>query len=437
MYKIASVGNSFLGTELVNFDSAISLTDFDIVIIDPVHVGGSFPKFSTGADNRRNIRDKDAHILLDLMTRRKSEISALVNNGRMIVSFLAPLFDVVVSSPRLDKRILDNYSWISGEALRLFTHRIVDGLGTNLRCVNNKHLFSPYYFALQKELIFSAYVNDLTDNFKYGEPFIVNSANQIAGFTCKVSNGLMVFLPYFNMVEEENAKKFIGVLLQIAKKYFGTNIVTPPPAWTKSFAVPGVKEIQRKIDDIGKEIENLSLMKKEKERGRDDLENYKFLLYEQGHVLESKVVDAFKLLGFNAETIPTENTDFDVVLQSEEGRAIAEVEGKDDSAVHKDKIDQLLSAINQDAEGKDVFAKGVLVGNHFRLKPVNERGQPFTETVIRLAKQYRYALITTDELFAAAVYFLENPEDETMKKACRMAIFETDGEVVQFPLPKQ
>ena len=128
---------------------------------------------------------------------------------------------------------------------------------------------------------------------------------------------------------------------------------------------------------------------------------------------------------------------FDVILESEEGRAIAEVEGKDDSAIHKDKIDQLLSAINQDGENRETFAKGILVGNHYRNKVLDEREEPFTKTVVNLAKQYHYALVTTVDLYKATVYFLQHPEDEDCKKACRVAIFEADGSIVKFPIPEE
>jgi hypothetical protein len=229
----------------------------------------------------------------------------------------------------------------------------------------------------------------------------------------------------------------VGVLLQIAKKYFGSDVKTPPPDWTNAFKVPGITVLDEKIREIEKKIIELEMGKAEIEKEYSGLNDYKFLLYEQGHTLERKVLDTLRLMGFKADTVPGENTDFDVILESEEGRAIAEVEGKDDSAIHKDKIDQLLSAINQDGEQRGFFAKGVLVGNHFRYKKLEEREEPFTKTVINLAKQYHYALVTTVDLYKATVYFLQHPEDEDCKKACRKAIFEADGSVVQFPIPKE
>lgn len=303
-----------------------------------------------------------------------------------------------------------------------------------MHLVENNHLFSSYYLAFQKELTFSACVDITPDSFKYGEAFIQNSANRVVGFSAKISNGILVFLPQFNF-SDENDKKFVGILLQIAKKHFGTEVKSLPPDWTGTFVIPGVDLLAEKIRGVERKILEFESQKSEIEIKRDNLDDYKSLLYEQGRPLERKVLDTLRLMGFKADTVPGPNTDFDVILESEEGRAIAEVEGKDDNAIHKDKTDQLISAINQDVEQRDVFAKGVFIGNHYRLKPLEQREGPFTKTVINLAKQYRYALITTADLYLVVGYLLQHPEDEVTKKACRSVIFGANGELVKFPLP--
>lgn len=267
-----------------------------------------------------------------------------------------------------------------------------------------------------------------------GEAILSNSAGQVVGFSQKISNGTVVFLPDY-ISSPANDKKFAGVILDIVTKILGTSAKSVPPEWVGSFTVPGITELNATIFNLQEQITALELHKSKVEAQRDSLDSYKFLLYEQGITLQNKVVEALQLMGFNAETIQSENTDFDVVLDLDEGRAISEVEGKDDDAIHKKKIDQLLSAINQDAEKTGSFAKGVMIGNHCRLIALSERKEPFTQTVINLAKQYRYALLTTSELYNAAIYILAHPEDEKYKKACREIIFKAEGVLVTFPAP--
>lgn len=432
--KIISIFNKLPDIETTTFSSNVSLTDFDIVVIDPAHVVSSFPKSELASDNKRQALQQNAHVLSELIYRRQSEISALLNKGKMVVSFLDPLYEVELASRNMKSTNVNNYSWLPDDEKRRFTNRLVDGTGTGLSLVEKNHLFAPYFLAFQKDLNFKAYVDISVAAFDLGDAFVANSADLVAGFSCKISKGVVVFLPRFNFNEENNGK-FVGVLLQIAKKYFGSEVKSSPPDWVSAFVVPGVDLLDKKINEVDKKILEFESQKSEIEEERSNLNDYKSLLYEQGHVLEKKVVDALRLMGFKADTVPGENTDFDVVLESEEGRAIAEVEGRDDGAIHKGKIDQLLSALNQDAEQRDFFAKGILIGNHYRLKALDQREEPFTKTVISLARQYHYALITTVELYNATIYFLQHPEDEDCKKACRKVIFEADGSVVKFPIP--
>ncbi len=202
MYKIASLNNYYPGVESISFDSEISLTDFDIVIIDPSDVSRSLPKNTPSSDNRIYVNGRDSHLVNDLMNRRRSEFSALVNNGKLIITFLTPLSTIIVSSPSLEKKVIDNYSWIPSANLKTFTHQIINGLGTGSQSIDDKHLFAPYYFAFQKNLVFGAYLDVTPDKFRYGEAFILNSANQVLGFSAKVSNGMIVFpilfiIPHF------------------------------------------------------------------------------------------------------------------------------------------------------------------------------------------------------------------------------------------------
>lgn len=357
-----------------------------------------------------------------------------MNNGKVVVSFLTPANEVNLHSRGFRKGIkIHNYSWLPNEST-IFINRLVNGKGSGLTLVDKKHLFSPYYHAFRGALNFTAYVDIAASAFDIGEAILSNSADQVVGFSQKISNGTVVFLPDY-ISNPENDKKFVGVILDIVTKILGTHIKSVPPEWVRNFTVPGLEELNAKISSLQGQISKLELLKTEIEAQRDNIDDYKFLLYEQGHALQNKVVEALRLMGFNAETIQGENTDYDVVLDSEEGRAIAEVEGKDDDAIHKGKIDQLLSAINQDANKTGFFAKGVMIGNHYRLITLAERKEPFTQTVSNLAKQYRYALLTTSELYNAAIYILAHPDDEKYKKACREAIFKAEGVLVTFPPP--
>jgi hypothetical protein len=421
-HKIASVGKHYRGTEFVEFYGNESLTPFDIVIIDPTHVLLTSPGIRRDHNNFFEIKGNSVFEFTRVMTERRSELQALLANGKLIITFLSPPYNINYFASAGPTGHVGNYFWLPIHDAT-YIKKLLGVSGKGLRTYGDEkenHLFSNYYRAFKDDLYFDAYLNLDSSRFP-GDVFISNATQHVAGFSVNVEQGVIVFLPYYPSTSE-NDEKFVGVISHIAKQYFGAHIRTESPAWAGNY------EIENQIAALEANVDQL-------EGEKQYLEDFKGLLYEKGDFLQLKVVEAFKLMGFAAETVPGKNTDFDVVLQSAEGHAIAEVEGKDDEAIRKDKIDQLLSAINQAAEDTGAFAKGILVGNHFRLTDPNERKDPFTPTVLSLAKQYKYALITTVDLFSATINILEHPDDESYKKACRVAILKTSGSVVIFPKP--
>jgi hypothetical protein len=183
---------------------------------------------------------------------------------------------------------VNNYSWLPDDEKRRFTNRLIEGTGAGVKLVEKNHLFAPYFLAFQKDLIFQAYIDIPVPSFDLGDAFISNSADLVVGFSLKISKGNVVFLPGFKFTDENN-RKFIGVLLSIAKKYFGSEVKSPPPDWTSTFTVPGMDVLDEKIIEIEKKISEFETRKSEIEKERSNLNDYKSLLYEQGHVLEIKV----------------------------------------------------------------------------------------------------------------------------------------------------
>jgi hypothetical protein len=185
---------------------------------------------------------------------------------------------------------------------------------------------------------------------------------------------------------------------------------------------------------------NVEEAQKRKEDLREKLKSagaYRGLLFEKGKPLEKLVVEAMRLLGFTAAPHRDSRSEIDVVFASEEGRFIGEVEGKDNKAVNIDKLRQLSMNIHEDLQREDVTkpAKPVLFGNGFRLQPLSERPDPFTEKCQSAASTSSTALVFTPDLFWVVQYLLENSDVE-YARICREALLSSIGRVT-FPfLPK-
>lgn len=157
------------------------------------------------------------------------------------------------------------------------------------------------------------------------------------------------------------------------------------------------------------------------------------MLYEKGKPLEAAILKSLKILGFESSKYRASDSEFDVVFESREGRLIGEVEGKDNKAININKLRQLEMNIHEDFSRDEVndMAKGVLIGNAYRLLPPEERGDFFTEKCLIAANRSKTALIKTTDLFYISRY-LSARVARVFAEKCRKAILETVG-IVVFP----
>jgi hypothetical protein len=152
------------------------------------------------------------------------------------------------------------------------------------------------------------------------------------------------------------------------------------------------------------------------------------LLYGYGKtVLEPAVRRALRELGFKVLEPEDYDGEWDLdVTDDGTGRsAVGEVEGSE-GAINIDKLRQLLSYV----EAEEDFGrarKGILVGNGYRLKGLNEpeRLRQFTEKALREANGFGYCLLPATELFAAVCAVLKAPADEALKAHLRNSILAT------------
>jgi hypothetical protein len=124
-----------------------------------------------------------------------------------------------------------------------------------------------------------------------------------------------------------------------------------------------------------------------------------------------------------------------IIISPEKHRFIGECEGKDSKDIDVTKFRQLQDALNADfaRDGVEEKAFGILFGNADRLSDPKNRKLDFTTKCKSGAAREKIALIKTIDLFAVAKYLAEN-DDEVFKKACRNAMHQYLGTIVEFPV---
>ena len=247
------------------------------------------------------------------------------------------------------------------------------------------HIASRFRLALYRKQI----INDRW----YSDPVISKEPEQISG--------PLILLPMPTEVNDRNA---INVILE---DFFYLQQKTLPPQWIEQIDVPSVQVIKRDIENKYRQIEQLKLETSSLLRQKEELEEYKQLLFETGTALEQICQKTLENMG--CIVLPADLTSEDFIIEFEGRQAVVEVKGNTKSISLQD-LSQLGRYLEDYLIERDEEKKGILIGNAWRLLPLGERGnnQPlFPENVVSYATKRDIALISSVEIFRAYCLFSE------------------------------
>lgn len=454
--------------EYVSLNSSRSLLDADIIVIHPV-LSSLFhaPDHYLG---KPCYSDSDSFRIRELIQHWKNQITTAFNAGKTVIVVLVEQEDFHIATGE------KNYS---GTGRNRSTTRIVEP--------SNNYAMIPYKltnirnatgskFRREKQIKpIEGYWQSMEPHSQYVVTFeagkttslLTTSDNNITIAASVQTKGNFIFIPDFiypegfddedqeaesddaeesNTYEEEEewtkvarsfAAKFESALVQIDNECRQASEKTSEPDWVTSdiFRLPAEDALEKRISEISSEIANLQTEHNKQLGELDQYKELKSLLYDQGKSLESVVRAALTELGFEVSALSDGESEFDVIFTADGNRFLGEIEGKDGKAINIDKMSQLERNISEDFERDEVseHALGVLFGNAFRLKPLEERGDFFTAKVSTAAQRNGVRLVRTTDLFFAVKAIRENPDPE-LKAAFRNAIFEQAGSIVQFPM---
>jgi len=459
-YRFFTVGFDLPGDdfEYVTFDSDQTLLDADIILFEPTlghdNTSGSF-------NGRPLLTEHSSFTVQQRLQHWRSEIVGAVKAGKLVIIYLAKPIERCRYTG--DKRY-------SGTGRSRTTTNIVTEVSSyetvpNLESVSAKsgkeirlEKDATYLAAYWKEFSsYSPYEVELQGDFK---KILLRSraGDRILGAAIHGKHGALLFLPplrydtdkfirydgrskssFWTVEAFKFGKRLIAALAALADNLKQSTDTTPAPAWTSDsrYRLAEETEIESAISKCLEEIAKKQARKVLLETRLQDAGNLRRLLFEQGRPLESAILEVLCLFGFEAKPFSNGESEFDAVFVSPEGRCLGEAEGKDNRPINVDKFSQLERNLQEDFAREEVtdYAKGVLFGNAFRLLPLAERGNVFTEKCISAARRARAALVRTPDLFAPAKYLRENPSDTEYARQCRESIFVSEGELVTFPVP--
>lgn len=454
--KIFTIGFDLPGEEFeyIPFESDQSLLDADIILFTP-GFGNHYP--SETYQGERLFGHASSVGVYQNIQHWRNELSAATNVGKLVIIYLTKPLNYYrytgdksysgTGRSRVTTNIVTRIS--SYSAVPNITN-VEAKTGREVRLTKEGGYLAPYWKEFESYSPYQAFIEGKFSN----NVLTTKSGDKVVAAAVR-GKGTILFLPPLSYDENKFTKyndKTDQVLWTAEAVKFGKKLstalvglfdslakgrsTTPPPSWVldPAFRTDEEVEVQSKIAEITKRISKLQQQKTELEQRLDELGSFRALLFEQGKPLERAVREALTVLGFSAVPFADSESEFDVVFESEEGRCLGEVEGKDNKAVSIEKFSQLERNLQEDfaREGVSDYAKGVLFGNAERLNPLSERNDPFTTKCLTAATRVGAALVKTSDLFEPIRYLLSHA-DADYAKACRDAIFLTKGSVVTFP----
>lgn len=469
--KIVSVECEIPGglSERVDIESTTSLLDWDVILFNPDL--DSYLYSYNSYQGKPSLKESDSFEVRAAANHWRREISDAVRAGKTVFIFLPKLQEVFVDTGKRqysgtgrNRQATEIVAPFSNYRFLPLDIQINASEGKEIKLTKEGDILADYWREFSNSSVFKVLISG-----KIGTPLLVTKAGAktVGSIIHKQdTGGALVMLPFIDLDSEEfyeeasesspradgeetdeedfvwteSGKVFghtlLKSLLGIDKTLKQASAVTPQPEWAGAsvYMLPQEGNLHEELLKIEGNIEELAEKREEVKTKLVQEGALRRLLYEKGHPLEMAIISALRLMGFHAEHYRDPQSEFDVVFECEEGRLLGEAEGKDNKSVSVDKLRQLEMNIHEDFAREEVtdIAKGVLFGNAHRLKPLDQRGDFFTQKCMTAAKRSGTALVRTPDLFQVAQYLSNGTDDEFAKK-CRASLLSTNGEVVVFP----
>ncbi len=455
--RIFSIGFSFPGdsAEYVDFSSDQSLLDADIIVYAPSLGDYDSSEFFEG---KPCLSESSSFHVRQQILHWGTELRDAVQAGKVVIVYLARPEEVFrytgnkeYSGTGRNRQTINGVTKISSYTALPFGIDIHTRSGKEIKPAGDLKYLAAYWNEFGKD---SPYF--ITIDGKFTDALLhTQSGGFVVGASVRAKKGAVIFLPPVQYSEdaftetdddeEEECWNDEGVafglrlasaIVSLVDGFTTDTKLTPAPQWTQhsQFRLPEESEMEKELEQKTRQIERSVKAKRKLEGELEHVGELRRLLYEKGKPLEAVVIEVLKLFGFDAEPFDDGESEFDAVFVSPEGRFLGEAEGKDRRALNIKKFSQLERNIQEDFARDDVdeHAKGVLFGNAFRLQPLAERADAFTRKCVTAAERVGIALVRTADLFEPARYLRTNG-DSTYAEACRKAIHDAHGTVVEFP----
>jgi len=422
---IGSEGHD-LADKCVAWGSDFYIGDYNIIVI-------SLEKLTPYYLNLLKVND------FDYLNKIKKHIVEAQENGLEIYCILDKFNLAEGTIVDYEEQIIESYNNYSWSPIIPMLENVPEGIKID---INSSSLFPEYQklvkgwsILLKKNINNTGYVNEREfrgNIFRMNiltTPLLINNIGRIISFEAtwklreespstghvfkilRESKSPMIFLPKI-----DNIKDGINAIL---KSICNQNEL--PPDWISKIVIGSEKEIFKKINSIEKDIasqkEEIAILAEEK----NNLDEYKKLIFSSGKNLEEIVEKSFAFLGVNI-IFPAEKNKEDRLFVKSDASIPIEIRGKNSGLNEKD-LNQLTSRFVDKPISEIFKTRGLFVLNHFREIEPSKRENPFNHNIVEKAKAWQVCLISTNTIFELVKNKISGEEVENLENK----IFNTVG----------
>lgn len=321
-------------------------------------------------------------------------------------------------------RLEINYDWIFNDAMlsKLNVAQTDAKLGESFLLISKEKVFSEYFKGVNeyhKTIDNIGSIEDEENNI-LGYRFYIGLARSVnakvfaiakvtkkpIACTINIRNGSLIFLPQ----SQAKPKAVISQLYTIGQSEYERNIeITEerpsPPEWLSRYKTRQELDLEGKIKELTETLEQRKLDHRK-------FEKIDVLLYGTGAFLEVAVQMVLEEMGCIVEKLEKGAT-IDLKARIGSMKFAIEITGVDNK-IYKDskKFAQILQYLPHKEENEKI----VLLTNTYRHVDVEERAdkENFTRTVLKIAKDNNFCLMTTVDLYFIWKDFLNGESSEKM-----------------------
>src|SRR5436190_14526796 len=357
--KILTVGAELASadTQYTSFASKLSLLDWDIILFKPEI--GDFLSYSEYYQGKPCLSDRRSFHLKECCEHWRREIKQAVETGKTVLVYLSSLDEVYVDTGQRSysgtgrnqrtTRHVEPYT--NYEAVPAVLGP-VSATGTAMKLsTQGADVLAPYWSEFET---LSKY-HVLLTNPKVPACVITRVGDKPVGalYRSKASSGTLLLLPDIefyadNFIKEKGDKqtwtpaaaqfagRMVATVVALDKALRASVDITPEPAWATDprFALGPEAKLRIQLLEAERKVEEAQKHKEEIAESSSAAGAFRALLFEKGKRLEGVIIEALRLIGFQAAPFKDSDSEFDVVFESAEGRLIGEAEGKDNKAVN-------------------------------------------------------------------------------------------------------